>query len=94
MKNGSVKDKLQMQEKEIFITAERKRNIDVELHIDVSTSVQQQTSTSINHSIALDGAASLFSILSSAADINSNLQEDGFSSRKKPKKKKRGRRIG
>lgn len=94
MKNGNIKDKLQMQEKEILITAEKKRSIDVELHTDVNTSIQQQTSTSVNHSLVLDGAASLFSILPSATDINPNPQADEFPLRKKPKKKKRGRRIG
>lgn len=94
MKNGSTKDKLQMQEQEIFITAERRRSIDVELHTDVSTSVQQQISTSSNHSIALDGVVSLFSILPTAANINSNPQEDEFPLRKKPKKKKKGRSLG
>lgn len=93
MKNGSIKDKLQMQEQEIFITAEKKQNIDIEINTDVSTSVQQQTSTSVNHSVAFDGAASLFSILPTAADVDNLNPEDG-QPLKKVKKKKKGRRIG
>lgn len=96
MKNGSIKDKLQMQEKEISIAEEKKMNIEAGKQIsesDVSTSIQQQTSTSVNHSINLDGAASLFSILPSAADIgNANPEEE--QPLRKPKKKKKGRRIG
>jgi hypothetical protein len=88
-----IKDKLQMQEKEISITAEGKRGIDVELYTDFSTSVQQQTSTSVNHSINLDGAASLFSILPSAADIG-NINPEEEQPLRKPKKKKKGRSIG
>ena len=97
MKNGSIKDKLQMQEKEISITEEKKMNIDAGKQIsesDVCTSIQQQNSTSVNHSINLDGVASLFSILPTAADVGKPNPEDEFPLRKKPKKKKRGRKLG
>ncbi|MFA7135426.1 MAG: DUF5712 family protein [Bacteroidales bacterium] len=94
MKNGSITEKLQMQEKEILITAEKKQSIDVELYTDVSTSVQQQTSTSINHSNSVDAAASLFSILPSVADIAfNNNSEDEQPLRRPKKKKKKSKRI-
>lgn len=94
MKNGSITEKLQIQEKEILITAEKKQSIDVELYTDVSTSVQQQTSTSINHSNSVDAAASLFSILPSVADIAfNNNPEDEQPLRRPKKKKKKSKRI-
>ena len=94
MKNGSIKEKLQMQEEEIFITDEKKQSANIKVNTDVSTSAQQQVTTSAYCSNCIEGTASLFSILSSDTDIKHNPQEDEFPLRKKRKKKKRGRTMG
>jgi hypothetical protein len=54
--------------------------------------VQQQVSTSINNSNTFDAATSLLSILPSATDIATNPEDEQLL--RKPKKKKKGRRIG
>jgi hypothetical protein len=80
MKNGTVVEKLEMQEKEIFKT----------LDTEISTSEQQQIDTSASQSINMEVVSSLFSILLSASDINPN-SEDEYLLRKSKKKKKRRR---
>lgn len=82
MKNGTVAEKLEMQEKEISKTFDT----------EISTSAQQQINTSVGQSISTEVVSSLFSILPSASDINTN-PEDGYPLRK-PKKKKKGRQLG
>jgi hypothetical protein len=77
MKNGTVTDKLRMQEKEINTTVQQQ----------ISTSVNQSTNHSINQSNDSDGLSSLFSILPSGAD-NGYTDEQQL----KPKKKKKKRR--
>jgi hypothetical protein len=112
MKNGSIKDKLQMQEQElkhskkslIFeIEPNNNRecyNVGTDIQPNVQTfnqSNSQPAEKSINQSIdSINGEnnilSSLFSILPSAADINSNPENE--QPLRKPKKKKKGRRIG
>lgn len=97
MKNGSITEKLQMQEQEIHQKSEKKRDIDTNrqtLEPDFNTSGQQQASASINHSNSVDAAASLFSILPSVADIAfNNNPEDEQPLRRPKKKKKKSKRI-
>jgi hypothetical protein len=96
MKNGSITEKLQMQEREIHQQSEKKRDIAPNKHIlkpDFSTR-QQQASASINHSNTIDAVASLFSILPSAADIAFSNNPEDEQPLRRPKKKKKGRRIG
>lgn len=71
MKNGTVMDKLQMQERELKtpeqdFASEKKKIVDVQTDENIKTfsetSIQQQTSES--------GLSSLFSILPSASDVN------------------------
>ncbi len=96
MKNGSITKKLQMQEREIHQQSEKKRDIAPNKHIlkpDFSTR-QQQASASINHSNTIDAVASLFSILPSAADIAFSNNPEDEQPLRRPKKKKKGRRIG
>jgi hypothetical protein len=47
MKNSSIAGQLKMQEKEIVFAVEKKNIVDAP---DINTSVQQQISTSANHS--------------------------------------------
>lgn len=92
MKNGSIANKLRMQEKELVET-DMQSNIQpysqTQTASDVNTSVQQQVSTSVNHSIIQDGLSSLFSILPSATD--NTLQDDQKPLKPKKKKKRRPR---
>jgi hypothetical protein len=95
MKNGSITEKLQMQEEKIIYESEKKKGFDNNKQAsetDFGTSVQQQISTSVNNSNTFDAAISLFSILPSAADITANPEDEQLLRR--PKKKKKGRRIG
>lgn len=113
MKNGSIKDKLQMQEQVLKqsskslvseIESNEKRH-----HTNVGTNIQPNVQTydqsnsqpaakSINQlSDSISGEnilSSLFSILPTAADVGNPNPEDEFPLCKKPKKKKRGRKLG
>lgn len=112
MKNGSMKDKLQMQEQElkqpqkplvpeIEIRGKQERsNVSSDIQPNSQTfdqSNDQLAGQSINqtrNSISGQNAlSSLFSILSTAADVNNPNPEDEQPLRKQ-KKKKKGRRIG
>jgi len=84
MKNGTIAEKLGMQEKEITKT----------FNIEISTSVQQQTNTSVSQSISTEVVSSLFSILPSASDLSTNPNPEDEYPLRKPKKKKKGRRLG
>ena len=112
MKNGSIKDKLKMQEQglkqpqkplvpEIELERRQERsNVGTDIQPNVQTYGQSnsqpagqsinQTSNSISGQNAL---SSLFSILSTAADVSNPNSEDEQPLRKQ-KKKKKGRRIG
>lgn len=97
MKNGSVTDKLRMQEKEIVgtdIHPNIQRFSHKLLDSDVNTSVQQQVSKSVSHSTIQDGLSSLFSILPSGSDVNSNEEDNQLLKKpKKKKKEKQGRQV-
>ena len=107
MKNGSLKDKLQMQEQELKVSnkplvpeiepneKKHRTNVGTDIQPNVQTfgqSNSQPVSQIAGQTNVLDIATSLFSILPTAADINPN-PEDEFPLRK-PKKKKRGRSLG
>lgn len=100
MKNGSIAEKLQMQEEKIISDNEMKKDFSDNKQAsetDFCTSVQQQVSTSVNQSIdksvnQTSDLGGLFSFLPSAADINSNPEDE--QPLRKLKKKKKGRRIG
>lgn len=77
MKNGTVTDKLQMQEKEINTTIQQQ----------ISASVNQSTNHSVSQSNDENGLSSLFSILPSRTDIGYIDEQQP-----KPKKKKKKRR--
>ena len=82
MKNGTVAEQLEIQEKKISKTFE----------IDINTSVQQQVNTSVNHSTSIEVMSSLFSIFPSVSNLNTNPNlEDEYLLRKHRKKKKRRR---
>lgn len=82
MKNGTVAEKLEIQEKKISKTFE----------IDINTSIQQQVNTSVNHSTSIEVMSSLFSIFPSVSNLNTNPNlEDEYLLRKHRKKKKRRR---
>jgi hypothetical protein len=77
MKNGTVTDKLRMQEKEINTTIQQQ----------ISTSVNQSTNHSVSQSDYSDGLSSLFSILPFGTDIGYTDEQQP-----KPKKKKKKRK--
>ena len=100
MKNGSITEKLQMQEEKIVSDNEIKKGFSDNKQAsetDFSTSVQQQVSTSVNQSTnksvnQSSDLGGLFSFLPSAADINTNPADE--QPLRKLKKKKKGKRIG
>jgi len=74
MKNGSITDKLRMQERELKAPeqnfADEKRNTnDTTIRQQTSTSVNQSTNNSVSQLDDGNGLSSLFSILPSATDI-------------------------
>lgn len=79
MKNGTVTDKLRMQEREIVFASEKKNNFD------------EQTDKNIKTQTNESGLSSLFSILPSAADIDYANPKDEQPLRKRKKKKRRPR---
>lgn len=100
MKNGSVTDKLQMQERELKepkqdFVYEKKEIVDVQTDENIKAfsdiSIQQQISTSVNkpihQQINESSLSSLFSILSSTTDVNPIDEQQPL----KPKKKKKRR---
>lgn len=107
MKNGSINDKLQMQEQELKQFQKplvpEIENSKRQEHTNVGTDIQPNSQTfdqsndqpagqSISHS-GQNALSSLFSILPTAADVsNSNPEEE--QPLKKVKKKKKGRSIG
>jgi len=80
MKNGSLAEKLKMQEKEITNTATQQQ---------VITSVNLSTTESIKQSFVFSNAGSLLSIFSSGTESGFIDEHQPF----KPKKKKKRRRI-
>lgn len=99
MKNGSIKDKLQIQEQELkqstkLLVPEIENNKNQE-RTNVGTDIQsndQPAGQSISHS-GQNVFSSLFSILPTAADVgNPNPEDEQLL--KKVKKKKKGRKIG
>ena len=100
MKNGTVTNKLQMQERElkapeISFAGENGKIVNEQIDENVKmisdTSIQQQISTTVNQPIhqqtSESGLSSLFSILPSATDINPADEQQPL----KPKKKKKRR---
>jgi len=85
MKNGAIADKLEMQEKGLSLN--KYNSIGTEL----MTSVQHEVMSSVSRSFSTETVSSLFSILPSTSDINTN-PEDEYLLRK-PKKKKKRKRI-
>jgi hypothetical protein len=99
MKNGTVSDKLQMQERElkapeIYFAGEKKKIIDVQTDENVKTQTNKNLKTFSNiqtqQQTDESGLGSLFSILPSAADIS---QGDEPQPPKKKKKKKPRQRL-
>jgi hypothetical protein len=78
MKNGTVMDKLKMQEREVNTTIQQQ----------ISTSVSQSTNHSVSQSDYSDGLSSLFSILPSGTDIGYTDEQQSKPKKKKKKKKR------
>ncbi|MDH8701163.1 hypothetical protein M2138_000502 [Dysgonomonadaceae bacterium PH5-43] len=108
MKNGTINAILQMQEQELKqpqtalvpeienSKKQERSNVGTDIQPNVQTfdqSNDQPADQSINHS-GQNVLSSLFSILPTAADVGNPNPEDEFPLRKKPKKKKRGRKLG
>lgn len=99
MKNGSITEKLQMQEEKIVSDNEIKKGFSDNKQAsetDFSTSVQQQVSMSVNQSTnksvnQSNDLGGLFSFLPTAADISNNPEDE--QPLRKLKKKKKGKRI-
>jgi len=100
MKNGTVSEKLEMQERELKMpkppisnesTSVLQQNVGTDIQPNVQT-FGQSAEQSTSHTNELSGLSSLFSILPSALDIASNPEDE--QPRRKLKKKKRGRRMG
>lgn len=99
MKNGSIAEKLQMQEEKIVSDNEIKKGFSDNKQAsetDFSTSVQQQVSMSVNQSTnksvnQSSDLGGLFSFLPTAADISNNPEDE--QPLRKLKKKKKGKRI-
>lgn len=87
MKNGTITDKLRMQEREL--------NTNLKIS-DINTSVQQQINKSVNQLVnqsnSFDSAGSLFSILPSSEDIDYNANAENEQQLQMFKKKKKRRR--
>lgn len=88
MKNGTVAEKLKMQEKEISL------NKDNNIESDVMKSIQHEVMSSVSQSLSTEVVSSLFSILPSASDLTMNPNPEDEYPLRKPKKKKKGRRLG
>jgi hypothetical protein len=99
MKNGTISEKLEMQERELKLpkqpitheTADSQQSVGTYIQPNVRT-FDQPAGQSANHTNELSGLSSLFSILPTAADVGNPNPEDEQPLRKQ-KKKKRGRRI-
>ncbi len=99
MKNGTVAEKLEMQERELKTlqqpplqktTSDSQQNVGTDIQPNVQT-FDQLAEQSVSHTNELSGLSSLFSILPSASDIASNPEDE--QPLRKPKKKKKGRRL-
>ncbi len=103
MKNGTVTDKLQMQERELKAPeqdfAGKKKIVDVQTDENIKTqtnkniktfsdtSIQQQISTTVQQQTSENDLSSIFSILPSATDVNPMDEQPP----PKPKKEKKRR---
>ena len=97
MKNGSLPDKMKMQEQELK-TPQKSIFVDTtdETHKSVGTNIQtfgQLNGQPAKHSIEQHELSSLLSILPSVADVGSNVNPEDEQPLRKPKKKKKRRRI-
>ena len=107
MKNGSLIDKLQMQEQKLKVAKkplvpeiepnekQRRVNVGTDIQPNSQTFAQsndQPAEQSINHS-GQNVLSSIFSILPTAADVN-NPNQEAEQPLKKVKKKKKGRSLG
>jgi len=98
MKNGTVSEKLWMQERELKIpkqqlsnetTTDLQQNVGTDIQTNAQT-FEQSNDQPANHTKEQSGLSSLFSILPSASDVSSN-SENEYPLRKLKKKKKRRR---
>jgi hypothetical protein len=87
MKNGTVTDKLKMQERELRTP---NQSDDIAINRSIDKSINQSPTQSSNHFSEENSFSSLFSILPSAADIN-QIDEQQQPKFKKKKKKRRPR---
>ncbi len=85
MKNGSITDKLKMQERELN---DPEQNIAGEKKNTIDTTIRQQISTSISHPDDGNGLSSLFSILPSPTDAALPDEQQQQKPKKKKKRKK------
>lgn len=102
MKNGTVAEKLEMQERKLKTlqqpplqktTSDSQQNVGTDIQPNIQT-FDQSAKHLNNHTNDQSGLSSLFSILPSASDLSTNPNlEDEYPFRK-PKKKKKGRRLG
>ena len=97
IKNGSLPDKMKMQEQELK-TPQKSIFVDTtdETHKSVGTNIQtfcQLNGQPAKHSIEQHELSSLLSILPSVADVGSNVNPEDEQPLRKPKKKKKRRRI-
>lgn len=91
MKNGSMTDKLKMQEKEIVFAGEKKNTVDEQtdknIKTQTNTNLKADSNVPTHQQTSESGLSSLFSILPSPSDINSAYEQQ----QPKPKKKKKRR---
>ena len=97
MKNGSLPDKMKMQEQELK-TPQKSIFVDTtdETHKSVGTNIQtfgQLNGQPAKRSTEQHELSSLLSILPSVADVGSNVNPEDEQPLRKPKKKKKRRRI-
>lgn len=101
MKNGSLPDKMKMQEQELK-TSQKSIFVDTtdETHKSVSKNVRTNIQTfgqlngqPANRSTEQHGFSSLLSIIPSAADVGSNVNPEDEQPLRKPKQKKKRKRI-
>ena len=97
MKNGSLPDKMKMQEQELK-TPQKSIFVDTtdETHKSVGTNIQtfvQLNGQPAKRSTEQHEFSSLLSILPSVADVSSNVNPEDEQPLRKPKKKKKRRRI-
>lgn len=102
MRNGTVAEKLEMQERELKTpqqlpfqktTSDSQQNVGTDVQPNVQTHDQSADHLN-NHTNDQSGLSSLFSILSSASDLSANPNSEDEYPFRKPMKKKKGRRLG